>query len=202
MNQPPEKRPERLTEQEKADWPWKIPLTKGQFAIVDEVDLAELSKYQWHYVQKRTKGYASRRMPTCKTRGMHRDLLGLTDASILGDHINGDGLDNRRCNLRAVSHLGNTRNRGPQKTNGLPKGVSMRNGRYEACISVAGERQYLGRYDTPDQAAIAYNAAAIVLFGPHAYLNDIGQSSKQKGSFVTISAEEMREELGLEEEKE
>lgn len=86
------------------------------------------------------------------------------------DHINGNTLDNRLCNLRVVSHQQNMFNTKTQKNNIIGiKGVRKhRFGRYEARIRHNGKAVYIGLFDTKEEAHAAYLDAAEKLFGEHA----------------------------------
>ena len=92
-----------------------IPLTQGKVALVDDEDYEELMKYKW-YARKAPNGlwYAVRSVHLSGGRwkriSMHRFLMA-GDSPLEVDHINGDGLDNRRANLRLVTKSGNQRNR-------------------------------------------------------------------------------------------
>lgn len=96
------------------------------------------------------------------------------------DHVNGDTLDNRGCNLRVCTSDENKRNR---KTNcnsvtgfkGVKPTVRAYGCRYTAKIGVNGTYVYLGTFDTAVEAAIAYNRAAIRLHGEFARLNEIDE---------------------------
>lgn len=95
----------------------EIPLSQGRLALVDDADYAELSQHKWfvdHY------GYAVRNFPRslCKTRDirMHRVILNAPDGMTV-DHINGNRLDNRRCNLRLATDAQNKCNVGRRATN-------------------------------------------------------------------------------------
>ena len=142
-----------------------IPLSQGRFAIVDDEDYKELSKHKW-YAQWNpgTKSfYAVRhiRLPNGKqtTELMHRVILGLGRGDKLqGDHINHATLDNRRVNLRVVTHRENSHNR-------RAKGFcwDKLNHKYKAQIKVDGIHKHLGLYDDPDEARAAYLAAKAVL---------------------------------------
>lgn len=85
------------------------------------------------------------------------------------DHINGDGTDNRLCNLRFASRSQNMANRGPQKNNKCRfKGVFRHGKRWRACIQVCGQKQHLGCFDSPTLAHQAYLRAAKELCGEFA----------------------------------
>lgn len=160
-----------------------ISLTKGQFAIVDECDYAWLSQWKWHYGAD---GY-SRRGQSCREDGkkktrmfsMHREiaekLFGIPDGMHV-DHVDRNKLNNRRSNLRLATCAQNRANRGVEgnNTSGF-KGVCYhpRCNRWTAAIKFNGKRMHLGFYDTPEQAALAYNEEAIKLFGEFAYLNAV-----------------------------
>ena len=100
---------------------------------------------------------------------MHRVITGYP----LVDHINGDGLDNRRANLRAATATQNNQNRRPSLSRSGFKGVtksSKSNGWY-ARIRVNGKLIHLGCYPDPTSAARAYDAAALEHFGEFAWPN-------------------------------
>jgi len=88
------------------------------------------------------------------------------------DHINRNGLDNRRCNLRLATRSQNCANKPAYRTNRSGyKGVrwSSRAQKWIAYIRVRGQHKYLGRHTTPEAAHQAYLAAAIEAFGEFAH---------------------------------
>jgi hypothetical protein len=92
------------------------------------------------------------------------------------DHINHDGLDNRRSNLRPVTPAQSAANRRPQiGSSSRYKGVqwSTRGRKWSAVINVAGRRRYLGLFVDEEEAALAYNAAVLEAYGDYAWLNPV-----------------------------
>lgn len=139
-------------------------------ALLDQDDAHLLGSYTWSICPK---GYVRR-----KSHGrqvyLHRLILGAPVGQMV-DHINGDGLDNRRFNLRLCSHAENARNCQLAKNNRSGfKGVckASRN-RWTAQIRVNGQHVYLGHFDDPRVAAHAYNRAAVELHGEFARLNPL-----------------------------
>ena len=166
---PPGRPPKPRTTPEPAPIPgarW-IPLTQGLFALVDEADWALVAPFLWHAARRRTRVYAGTNSGALL---MHRLLLGCDEV----DHIDGDGLDNRRSNLRACTDSQNNFNQRVRtySASGF-KGVTLdrRYGRWIAQIQ-ANKRHYtLGTHATAEEAARVYDAAALRLHGDFARLN-------------------------------
>lgn len=150
----------------------EIPLTRGQYAIVDDADYEALSQHRWHAIKPAGTYYATRRNGA-KHVYMHRAVLETTGPV---DHINGNGLDNRRDNLRPATTAQNQWNTEKQANNTSGyKGVTYdkRARKWKAYIGVNGKRLHLGYFSTAEEAAIAYNDAASVAHGEFAYRNGI-----------------------------
>ena len=152
-----------------------IPLTHGKIAIVDEAD-AELvlSGRPWTAIQPKTHTwYAMRHVRAPRvTISMHILVAGYKGV----DHVNGNGLDNRRINLRPATRAQNRVNCGLQRNNKSGyKGVrwDRRGRKWIAVITADGHRMYLGCFDDPVDAARAYNRAAAEAFGEYAWLNPV-----------------------------
>lgn len=153
----------------------QIPLTKNKFVLVDDSDFEWLNQWKWCFHS----GYAVRRMPFEASRFiyMHR-LIASPREDEQVDHINMDRLDNRRENLRVATKSQNMQNRGKQmnNTSGF-KGVSLdkrkKNKKWRANIHIGTKDVSLGYFLTPEEAAIAYNMAALEHHGAYARINDI-----------------------------
>lgn len=173
-----------------------IPLTQGQFAIVDEDDYDELIKLKWHAGRYRTKFYAKKGGPATGSRKirsanikMHRLIMKVTDPSLHVDHINSDTLDNRKCNLRICTMAQNSKNRSSAKNSASKYlGVNLQkttrllsNGEYKtyqywrAEIRINHKAIFLGQFpfteDDEILAAKAYDVAATKYHGEFANLN-------------------------------
>lgn len=155
----------------------QIPLTQGMFALVDDEDFEWLNQWKW-YAKKDSATYYAVRGSRNKTIRMHRLILGLTDKNIFADHIDHNGLNNQRSNLRKATHTQNLRNK--QKTGKGSKylGVCRINNKggsttYRAIISVNNTTIYLGAFRIEEDAARAYNEAAIKYSGEFANLNKV-----------------------------
>jgi hypothetical protein len=161
----------------------ELPLTKGYVAIIDDED-ARLAVHKWQaHERRRPDGtiravYATRevrrpgRRPT--TEKLHQAVLRAPPGVVEIDHINHDGLDCRRSNLRPATTQQNQANRGPQRNNTSGfKGVrwSSQGRTWQAQIKVSGRVRYLGRFADPKTAASAYDRAALDAFGEFAWLN-------------------------------
>ena len=148
-----------------------VPLTQGKHSILDADD-ARLIVRPWFAAHIEKLWYAHSNV-NGKTKKLHRVILGLTDTSIDIDHEDGDGLNNRRSNLRVCTHAQNMANRSKNALSSSKyKGVCNRDGRWTAQIQVAGIKQYLGSFDSEEDAARAYNYAALRLSGKFARINN------------------------------
>jgi len=160
-----------------------IPLTQGQFAIIDDADLHLVEGRTWWALwNKNSKTfYAVTGHWDCITKRdvripMHRLLLGVTDPKIHVDHKNHKGLDNQRDNLRLCTPATNNYNRRKILSTGSQfKGVrkNHRGGKWRAYIYHKTKFIGLGSYPTEVEAAEAYNAAAIRIHGEFSFLNSI-----------------------------
>lgn len=161
--------------------------------LVDDEDYENVKQYSWgvltcmnsdvKYVKAR---YVSKEKPR-KYYSLHRFVLGIDDPKIFVDHRNGNGLDNRKSNLRIATHKENTQNSGPQKNNtsgfkGVSiitssKGVAYKTPSYQASINI---RQPKGKPITYSkcfkhilEAAYRYNELALKYHGEFANLNPV-----------------------------
>ena len=152
-----------------------IPLTKGKAAIVDARDFRFLNQWKWKAQKGKNTYYASRCPNPGTTVLMHRVLLH-PPAHLEVDHKNGNGLDNRRCNIRVGTSSQNRCNRSFQSGNAsLLKGVSWNTllSKWQARIAFRGQQFRLGLFTNKLRAAEAYNKAAKRLHGEFAFLNPI-----------------------------
>lgn len=151
-----------------------IALTQGKVAIVDFVDYERLNRWRWCAVLvKGGKWYAIRRVWINSNDNyavlMHREILGAA-SDIEVDHQNGNGLDNRRSNIRIATHSQNGMNKGITSRNRSGyKGVSMHPcGKWQARIAANKQEFHLGLFDSPELAFEAYRKKAVELHGEFA----------------------------------
>jgi hypothetical protein len=141
----------------------EIPLTQGKFAIVDDTDFEELNQFKWCAVELNHHFYATRMIEKSKNpkknEFMHRRLLPPPN-NLEIDHINGNGLDNRRENLRIVTHRQNMQNLHISKSSKYP-GVTWdkRGKKWTAQIWIKGKLINLGSFKEETNAAAVYNIA-------------------------------------------
>lgn len=143
--------------------------------LVDDIDVHWLEDGYWS-IHKYGNGlyYASGNLPgSSKTRYLHRVIMGEPEDMEV-DHRNGNGLDNRRRNLRITSHALNQANQRPQVGKSSPfKGVSWHriSKRWHASIKVDGKKRHLGSFLDELEAAHAYDLAATEVWGEFARPN-------------------------------
>lgn len=154
----------------------EIKLTQGKVALVDDADYEKLIKLKWRAKKMGANYYAYhsyRENGKIFSINMHRTIAGLSkENQLIVDHINHNGLDNRRENLRVCNYNQNGANRRKQcGTKSAYKGLAFHVGKWQASIKVNYKNIYLGRFNTEIEAAKAYDAASIKFFGTFANLN-------------------------------
>jgi len=159
----------------------RIPLTQGKYAIVDPERYEELAKYKWFAVKSESGYYALRMTRARKGSGvrqkgvrMHRVILKPPKGKFI-DHINHNGLDNRRANLRIVTCQQNSWNKRKQRGNysSKYKGVTWlkSENKWQSRIICGGKRIFIGYFDDEKAAARAYDGKAKELFREYAAPN-------------------------------
>lgn len=149
----------------------------GKYALVDPEDFNYLNQFTWSELQGRKTTYARRtvRFPNGKQKTilMHKEII---DSGIYRevDHINNNGLDNRKCNLRlATASQHRSRHYMPRdvsKYRGVYR-MDTKTEKYCASINIDGKKTYLGSYSTDIEAAKAYDKAAKSHYGEFATVN-------------------------------
>lgn len=160
-------------------------LTKGYSTTLDAADFHELFKpdaagvpsVRWHaFVEPSGSVYATRTetLPKKRMRWLHRDILVPGDGMDV-DHADNDGLNNRRSNLRPATRSQNLANRPKHRGRGRFKGVywDKSRGLWQAMTRANGKNLHLGRFADEIDAARAYNAAALRIWGEFARLNPV-----------------------------
>lgn len=147
----------------------RVPLTRGLVAILDAEDAHHAEGFNWTALSEGHTHYARRN----DTRGggqrsvlLHRIVMGAKPGQVV-DHINGDGLDCRKSNMRLASQRENCCNSRPRKSASGIKGVHKHRlcNKFVASIAANGRRHYLGLFYTAEQAAQAYAQASARLHG-------------------------------------
>lgn len=181
----------------------------GLYALIDDADLEKVAAHRWHTKRKASQPGAYYAQTTVRvTSGragkkssfqLHRYILD-APPDVVVDHRNGDGLDNRRENLRLTTCRGNSSNvvHSKNRKRGGYKGVSWNSnaGKWEAGIA-AGEirangkrkRLYLGLFVDPADAARAYDEAALKYFGEFAAPN-FAESAIRRGLEAALTGNE------------
>lgn len=149
-----------------------IPLTQGKFAIVDAADYPALIRYKWTVLAAPNTFYAVRSEGKTQIR-MHRQILNAPPHLVV-DHINHNGLNNARKNIRLCTRAQNNRNQHSHKNSSSKyKGVtwSKKDKTWFARIHKNKKTYYLGFFKKETDATRAYDKKAKKLFGQFAYLN-------------------------------
>ncbi len=153
--------------------PKTLELTYGKFAIVDAEDYEWLNRYKWHAVQEGRGWYAKTLRRDGMPLAMHRLIAG-APKGLFVDHIDHNGLNNQKTNLRLCTNQQNQQNRKPNRGGTSKyKGVywHKQHKKYRASICHNKKRLHLGYFKDEIDAAKAYDKKARELFGEFAYLN-------------------------------
>lgn len=157
------------------------------YSLIDEIDYEKCSKVMWcfnkaKYVVMHLSTRNRERLGMTKDGKkntsvlLHRYLLGLymeNPDKLIVDHINRIPFDNRRCNLRLVTTRENSFNKGCYVIKNKYKGINfnLQRQKWRTTIQIDGVQKHLGYFNTPEEAAEAYDHHAILLFGEYAYTN-------------------------------
>lgn len=154
----------------------RIPLTQDKFALCDDEDYDALTRYSWFAVECSGHWYAARKARVDGRQVvvyMHRHIMGASALPVI-DHIDRNGLNNTRTNLRFATRAQNMANTARRKRSSTGyRGVvwCARLGQYRAQIGVNDRKLMLGTHRSARAAAHAYDEAAKELFGDFAVLN-------------------------------
>ena len=150
--------------------------------LYDDEDHDLISKYNWYILSAKrvipnenqyyAAGSIRDKQGKWTTIQMHRLLMGEQEGKVI-DHINGNGLDNRRCNLRFATYSQNFANSRSRHGSSKYKGVTLRktSGSWQAAIQVNKKSYYLGNFRSEIEAAKAYDKEALRVWGEYARLN-------------------------------
>lgn len=150
---------------------------KEDVILFDDKYLEYFNQFNWKILKRNNLKHVYRRY---KNRNvyMHHEILKIKTGECI-DHINGNGLDNRKINLRISNKSTNGMNRGKSKRNKIGyKGVTFkkdckRDKPYRATIVINQKQIFLGHFKTAKEAAIAYNEAAVKYHKEYAFLNEV-----------------------------
>lgn len=150
-----------------------LTLSNGMHAQVDEDDLEAVSRLRWHYLTDKGREYAVRHWRTAEgkksTQSLHRFIMQpLPDFEV--DHIDGNGLNCRRYNMRVCTHAQNAANMRSGRGTSRYIGVSW-DGRGRGGWRVYVGHLYVGRYQDEIEAALARDRVALQVYGEFARLN-------------------------------
>lgn len=155
-----------------------LKLPSGHEVFLDDDDFDRVSQYRWRHQRCANCSYAVSVIDGHRVL-MHRFILGFPSSHI--DHSDRNGLNNTRGNLRLASPSQNAMNRHRRLDAKNPaRGVAeKRRGKFTASIAVDGKIEYLGTFDNPVSAALAYDSAAISKHGEFASLNYPGLCQRE-----------------------
>ncbi|HVX15992.1 MAG TPA: AP2/ERF family transcription factor [Pirellulales bacterium] len=150
---------------------WERPESFAEFRD-GFVWIGRLSSLRWRAAVKKYTTYAVHVLPGNRMLRIHRAVMGARAAQII-DHFDGNGRHNWRRNLRATTYSGNAANRRPLHGSTRFKGVAWHrgSGKFEAYVRHRGRKRHLGLFETAEEAAHAYDVAAVAIWGEMARPN-------------------------------
>lgn len=137
----------------------EIKLTRGKVALVDDEDYEELNQYKWYALKQGNRFYAKRHIRNHQI-SMHHQVFGKPPLGFVTDHIDDNGLNNQKDNLRFVTNRENLQYKNINKSSFYP-GVywEKRNMKWRARIRIDKYRKHLGYFTNEEEAAQAYRDA-------------------------------------------
>jgi hypothetical protein len=137
----------------------EIALSQGKFALVDDEDFEELNRYKWWVEKHRNTFYAKRDIWNGSKKvciRMHRVLLNCPETKF-SDHVDGNGLNNQKANLRIATNRQNLQNRHVSASSKYP-GVSWQKNekKWQSAIYINGKSIHLGLFNNEEEAFEAY----------------------------------------------
>jgi HNH endonuclease len=155
----------------------QITLANGMVALIDDKNADLICKHRWQAYRGRSSWYAYA-WHNGRNIYMHRLIAGAKWGEHV-DHKDHNGLNNLENNLRVCTNMQNQQNGRKQNrvTSSKYKGVSLARRKWRAIIQVDRKRIHLGYFDNQEDAAGAYNAAAVEYFGEYASLNNLDGDS-------------------------
>lgn len=149
----------------------KVPVSGGKaFAVIDADDAERVMAVKWCF-NRVTNGknyvhFRNKKSDGGKMVKLHRFIMGVSDISLCVDHINGDPLDNRKCNLRVCKQGENMRNyRNAWGKEGIRGVMETKTGKFRARIRYLNKLYHIGTFDTQHDASVAYAFASSLLHG-------------------------------------
>lgn len=172
----------------------EILLQNGMVVFVDDEDYERLNAYKWR-IYKEKSAITIETTIDRKTRKLGNVIFDIKNTNQVVVHINGDRLDFQKTNLKLISKSEmNLYKKGNVKSTSKYKGVSWskRDNKWRAQIQSKGKTIHLGAYLDEDEAAEAYNNAALIFHGKNAYQNKIGENNNSCGVETIIPTKKAR----------